>query len=134
MKAFISDFKAFISKGNVIDLAVAVVIGGSFNKIVTSLVNDLLMPLLSVLLGGNDFSNLSLTLREASSTSDELLLNYGLFLQNIVNFLIIALSIFVVIKAFSKFKRKEEVVIEEKAPSVTELSVLQDIKDLLEKR
>ena len=132
MKNFINEFKNFIHRGNVIDLAVAVVLGGAFNKIVSSFVNDVLMPLISLVLGGFNFSSLSYVIKEATETSEAVLLSYGLFIQNIVDFLIIALSVFVVIKVFSQFERKQEV-IEEKAPTETELSVLKEIKALLEK-
>lgn len=133
MKSFLSDFKAFIHKGNVIDLAVAVILGGAFNKIVSSFVADVLMPLISILLGGFDFKTLSYVIKEATETTEALTLNYGLFIQNIVDFLIIAFTIFVVIKVFSSFEKKQEV-IEEKAPIENELSVLKEIKELLEKR
>lgn len=133
MKSFMNEFKLFIHKGNVVDLAVAVILGSAFNKIVSSLVNDLLMPLISLLIGGMDFKSLSITLKKASEGIDPLLLNYGLFIQNIIDFIIIAFSIFTIIKLFAKFERKKEVE-EEKAPTENELSVLKDIKTLLERR
>ena len=125
MKSFINEFKSFIHRGNVIDLAVAVILGGAFNKIVSSFVNDVLMPFISILLGGFSFTNLTYVIKEATMTEEAVLLNYGLFIQNIVDFIIIALSIFFVIKTFSAFERKQEV-IEEKAPTETELSVLKE--------
>lgn len=114
------DFKDFAMKGNVMDLAVGVVIGGAFGKIVTSLVNDLIMPLVSLLVGGMDFANdfISLdgneylTLAEAQEAGAATL-NYGLFISAIIDFLIIALSIFLVIRQLNKFKKKEEVLEEE---------------------
>lgn len=133
MKTFLNEFKAFIHRGNVIDLAVAVILGASFNKIVSSFVNDVLMPLISILLGGFSFTELVYVIKEASETSVALTLNYGLFIQNIVDFLIIAFTIFMVIKVFSQFEKKQAVE-EEKAPTENELSVLKEIKDLLEKR
>lgn len=133
MKTFLNEFKAFIHRGNVIDLAVAVILGASFNKIVSSFVNDVLMPLISILLGGFSFTELVYVIKEASETSVALTLNYGLFIQNIVDFLIIAFTIFIVIKVFSQFEKKQAVE-EEKAPTENELSVLKEIKDLLEKR
>lgn len=113
----IKEFKDFAVKGNVVDLAVGVVIGGAFGKIVTSMVNDIIMPIVGLLLGGMDFSNYFLSLdgsnyvnlaeaQEAGAAT----LNYGLFIGAIIDFLIISFSIFLVIKQINKFKVKEEVV------------------------
>ena len=129
MKKFFSEFKTFISKGNVIDLAVAVVIGGAFNKIVTSLVEDVIMPLVGIIIGGIDFSSLKISLGDAN-------IMIGNFLQNIVNFLIVALTIFVVVKAFNKVsektKKKEEK--KEEAPKkADDILLLEEIRDLLKK-
>lgn len=121
----IKEFKEFAVKGNVIDLAVGVVIGGAFGKIVTSLVNDLIMPLVGLLLGGMDFSNLFVQLIDDGNTYATIdaaaeasipTLNYGLFISAIVDFLIIAFSIFMVIRSLNKFKKKEDVV-EEVSPT-----------------
>ena len=124
-----SDFKVFISRGNVVDMAVGVIIGGAFGKIVTSLVNDVLMPLIGVILGGLDFSNLSIKFNDAT-------ISYGLFIQSIIDFLIIATCIFVMVKFFEKLKKKEEVkeekVEEEKVSEEVEL--LREIRDLLKKK
>lgn len=110
----LKEFKEFAVKGNMIDLAVGVVIGGAFGKIVTSLVNDVIMPLVGLLLGNVDFSNLFLALGEGNFKTIEqannagvATLNYGLFLNNIIDFLIIAFSIFIVIKQLNRFKKKE---------------------------
>lgn len=109
-KVFMQDFKAFISKGNVIDLGVAVVIGAAFNKIVTSLVNDIIMPLISLLVGGLNVSDWKWVIQgavydEAGNISTaETALNYGSFLQNVLDFLVVAFSIFVVLRAFSKLQ------------------------------
>jgi len=124
-----SDFKAFISRGNVVDMAVGVIIGGAFGKIVTSLVNDVLMPLIGVLLGGLDFSNLSIKFKDAT-------IAYGLFIQTIIDFLIIAACIFVMVKFFEKLKKKEEIK-EEKVEEVKtseEVELLREIRDLLKKK
>ena len=94
-----ADFRKFISRGNVVDMAVGVIIGGAFGKIVTSLVNDVLTPIIGVFLGGLNFSELSFGLKDAQ-------INYGLFIQTIVDFLIIALCIFAMIKVFERFKKK----------------------------
>lgn len=125
LKKGASDFKAFISRGNVVDMAVGVIIGGAFGKIVTSLVNDVLMPFVGILLGGVDFSKLSVTIGDAK-------ILYGSFIQTIIDFLIIAFCIFVIVKLFERFKKKEEVVAEEVKKS-DELLVLEEIRDLLKK-
>ncbi|HVJ49695.1 large conductance mechanosensitive channel protein MscL [Desulfitobacterium sp.] len=113
----LKEFKEFAMKGNVVDLAIGVIIGGAFGKIVTSLVNDIIMPLVGVLLGKVDFSNLFITLGSGHfATIEEAkkalvpTLNYGLFINNIIDFLIVAFSIFFVIRQLSRFtKKKEEV-------------------------
>ena len=132
MKKFIEDFKAFALKGNIIDLAVAVVVGGAFNTIVKSLVNDIIMPIIGVLTGGINFTQFHIVLVNAVGKKPAVTLNIGMFIQNVINFLIIALSIFVVIKLFSKLQRKkekEEEEVEEKIEENTEL--LREIRDLL---
>ncbi len=126
IKKEMSDFKTFISRGNVVDMAVGVIIGGAFGKIVSSLVNDVLMPLLGIVLGGLNFNNLKINVGEASIT-------YGVFLQTIIDFLIISFSIFMMIKLFEKFKKKEEPKIEEEKKS-EEVLLLEEIRDLLKKQ
>ena len=118
-----SDFKVFISRGNVVDMAVGVIIGGAFGKIVTSLVNDVLMPFVGILLGGVDFSELSITIGNAK-------ILYGSFIQTIIDFLIIAFCIFMIVKLFEKFKKKEEVAMPQKSDEVV---ILEEIRDLLKK-
>ena len=122
-------FKKFISRGNVVDMAVGVIIGGAFGKIVTSLVNDIVMPLIGLLIGGLNFSNLAVTIGEAK-------IAYGNFIQTIVDFLIIALCIFAVISLFEKFKKKEEEKPEEPAVPVKsdEAILLEEIRDLLKQK
>ena len=128
IKKELSEFKTFIARGNVIDMAVGVIIGGAFGKIVTSLVNDILMPLIGTILGGLDFSSLSLKINDAN-------IAYGAFIQSVVDFLIIAFCIFMMIKLFEKFKfeeKKEEV--KEEAPKKSdEVLLLEEIRDLLKK-
>ncbi|MBO4600920.1 MAG: large conductance mechanosensitive channel protein MscL [Bacilli bacterium] len=123
------EFKEFISKGNVIDLAVGVVIGSAFGAIVTSLVNDIIMPLVGIILGGIDFTALTLNVKDAT-------ICYGLFIQQVVNFLIIAFCIFLVIKFINRLNRKktkEEA--KEEAPKKSEdVILLEEIRDLLKKR
>ena len=124
MKKGASEFKEFISRGNVVDMAVGVIIGGAFGKIVTSLVNDILMPIIGAFIGGLDFSNLMIKVGSAKIT-------YGLFIQSVVDFLIIALCIFLMIKVFEKFKKAEE----EEAPKKSdEAQLLEEIRDLLKKK
>lgn len=120
-----SEFKKFISRGNVVDMAVGVIIGGAFGKIVTSLVQDILMPLIGVLLGGLNFTSLSIKVGSANVA-------YGTFLQTIVDFLIISFSIFAVIKLFEKFKKKEEV--QEEVKKADDVLLLEEIRDLLKKQ
>ena len=128
LKKGASDFKEFISRGNVVDMAVAVVIGAAFGKIVTSLVNDIIMPTVGILIGGLDFSGLVLKVKDAT-------INYGLFIQAIVDFLIIAFCIFLVVKLFEKFKRKEEVApVVEEPKKTDEVLLLEEIRDLLKKK
>lgn len=118
------DFKEFISRGNVVDMAVGVIIGGAFGKIVSSLVNDVLMPFVGILLGGIDFSKLSFAIGDAK-------ILYGSFIQTVIDFLIIAFCIFIIVKLFEKFRKKEEVSsVDEKS---SEVLILEEIRDLLKK-
>lgn len=122
----IKEFKEFISRGNVIDLAVGVIIGGAFGKIVTSLVNDIIMPIVGIIIGGLNFSQLSVSVGEAT-------IAYGAFIQSIVDFFIIALCIFLIIKLINRLRRKKEAPVEEPKepePSKEEL-LLAEIRDLL---
>lgn len=124
----LKEFKKFISKGNVVDLAVGVIIGGAFGKIVSSLVNDILMPIIGILIGGIDFSSLSIKVGSAKIT-------YGMFIQNIIDFLIIAFCVFIFVKIVNKISnlaKKEEKAEEEKITE-TELSVLKEIREELKK-
>jgi large conductance mechanosensitive channel len=136
--SLLKEFKEFAVKGNVIDLAVAVIIGGAFGKIVSSFVNDMVMPPLGVLLGGVDFKDLAITLRDAYTTSEgvemaAVVLSYGNFIQNIVDFVIIAFVIFMAIQAMNRFKKKEEAApAPPEAPSKSEV-LLEEIRDLLKK-
>jgi large conductance mechanosensitive channel len=116
------EFKKFAVKGNVIDLAVAVIIGAAFGKIVKSLVDDIIMPLLGILLGGISFTNLKVTVGDAVIT-------YGVFLQNVVDFFLIALVIFFIIRLYKKMERKEEIKAEVTVDQKEEL--LKEIRDLL---
>lgn len=126
MKGFIKEFKEFISRGSVIDLAVAVVIGGAFTKIVNSLVDDIIMPIIGVIIGGINFENLMITVGTAE-------IKYGMFIQTIVNFILISLVIFSIIKSINQFKKKEEEKPEEPAAPSEDIVLLTEIRDLLRK-
>ncbi|MFT8319687.1 MAG: large conductance mechanosensitive channel protein MscL [Bacillus sp. (in: firmicutes)] len=119
-----NEFKKFAMRGNVVDLAVGVIIGSAFSKIVSSLVKDVITPLIGILIGGLDFSNLSFNYKEAD-------IMYGLFIQSIFDFFIIAFSIFMVIKVLSRFKKKEEVKKEETKKTDSKEELLMEIRDLL---
>ena len=131
----IKEFKNFAVKGNVLDLAIGVIIGGAFGKIVSSLVSDILMPPISLLTGGVNFSNLKIVLKKASENNEVIAFNYGLFLENVFNFLIIAFSVFMFVKVINAMKKKEEEEIkkeEAKTPS-EEVKLLTEIRDSLKK-
>lgn len=106
--SMMSEFKDFAMRGNVVDMAVGIVIGGAFGKIVSSFVNDVLMPPIGMLMGGVDFTTLAMTLQEATAEAEAVTLNYGMFIQTVLDFLIIAFAIFMVIKAMNAAKKKEE--------------------------
>lgn len=138
---FLADFKAFAMKGNIVDMAVGVIIGGAFGKIVTSLVNDVIMPVVGLATGGVNFTELKATLHDAvldpatqEVVKEAVMLNYGMFIQNIVDFLIIAFSIFMALKVIVKFKKKEaETPAAPPAPSKEEV-LLTEIRDLLKNK
>jgi len=127
------EFKAFAMKGNVIDLAIAVVIGGAFGKIVTSLVNDLLMPAIGVLMGGISFADLKYVISPASGDVAEVAVLYGAFIQSIVDFLIVAFSVFLFVKLLAARKKKEEEAPAPPAEPPKDLVLLEEIRDLLKK-
>lgn len=129
----LQEFKAFAMRGNVVDMAVGIIIGGAFGKIVSSFVSDVIMPPIGVLLGGVDFSNLSLVIKEAAEEAEAVTLNYGAFLMTVLDFIIIAFAIFMVIKGMNSLKKKEE---EKPAPPpepTKEETLLTEIRDLLKK-
>jgi len=134
----VKEFKEFAVKGNMIDMAVGIIIGAAFGKIVSSIVNDIFMPPIGLLIGGLDFTDLKATLKaagvnDAGEAVNAVTLNWGMFIQTAIDFLIIALVIFLVIKAMNKLKKKEEVKpAEPPAPTKTEL-LLEEIRDLLKK-
>ncbi len=127
-------FKEFISKGNVVDMAVGVVIGSAFGKIVTSLVEDIIMPLIGIIVGGIDFSHLSV--KVGLDEANQAVLAYGKFIQSVVDFLIVAFCIFIVVRMFERFRdklKKEEPAAEAPAKS-DEVKLLEEIRDLLKKK
>lgn len=133
----LKEFKEFAMRGNVIDLAVGVVIGGAFGKIVTSLVNDVIMPPIGVLTGGVDFSELKVVLKPADNSDPahkiaEVAINYGTFINTLIQFIIIAFAIFMVVKAINRLSRKKE----EAAPAAppADVVLLTEIRDLLKTR
>ena len=124
LKGGASDFKKFISRGDVVDMAVGIIIGAAFGKIVTSLVDDILMPVIGMIIGGVDFTDLSIKVGSAT-------LKYGMFIQSIVDFLIVAFCIFLVVKIFEKFKKQEA----EKEPELADdVKLLTEIRDLLKNK
>ncbi len=133
-QAFLQEFKEFAMKGNVVDLAVGVIIGGAFGKVVSSLVSDIIMPPLGILIGGVDFKNLSITLKdsginESGQSIPAVTLNYGAFIQTAFDFVIVAAAIFVAIKLMNRLRRREEHNTDTPKPNQEKL--LEEIRDLL---
>jgi large conductance mechanosensitive channel len=129
--SMIKEFKAFAMRGNVVDMAVGIIIGGAFGKIVSSLVTDVIMPPIGMLMGGVDFSSLGVTLRAANETGPAVLLKYGVFINTVIDFLIVAFVIFLMIRAMNSLKKKQE---EQPAPPPApskEEALLGEIRDLL---
>lgn len=132
--SLLADFKKFAMRGNVIDLAVAVVIGAAFGRIVTSFVNDVLMPPIGLLLGGVDFTEFMITLKDATEEAAAVTINYGAFIQQVVDFTIVAFAIFIVIKGFERMKKKEEVKPAAPPKPSAEETLLTEIRDLLKEK
>lgn len=130
---FFDEFKKFAVKGNVIDLAVGIIIGASFGKIVSSLVSDIIMPPIGLLLGGVDFSNFMITLKSASESQEAVVIRYGLFLNTLIDFLIIAFAVFWLIKGINLLKSKEENKPSTPPEPPAEIKLLTEIRDLLKK-
>ncbi|MBF6648416.1 large-conductance mechanosensitive channel protein MscL [Methylobacter sp. BlB1] len=126
------EFKEFAIKGNAIDMAIGIIIGAAFGKIISSLVDDIIMPPIGMLIGGVDFTNLAVTLKEATLDTPAVTLNYGNFIQTLVNFTIIAFAVFMIVKLINRFRRKQEAA-PEPAPTKEEL-LLAEIRDLLRER
>ncbi len=131
MKKFFEEFKTFISRGNVIDMAVGIIVGSAFTAIVTSLVNDIITPLIAKLIGGLNFENLKIVLTEASGDIEETAVYYGVFIQKIIDFIIVAFIIFLVVKGINAMHRKKE---EAPAPAPKpdpQIELLTEIRDLM---
>jgi len=131
--SIVSEFKEFAVKGNMVDLAVGVIIGGAFGKIVASLVENVLMPPIGMLLGGMDFSSMAITLKAGVGDVKPVMLKYGLFMNSMVDFLIIAFVLFMVIKGINAMKRKKEEAPAAPAPPPAQEVLLTEIRDLLKK-
>ena len=140
MKKFFQDFKKFITRGNVVDMAVGIITGGAFGKIVTSLVNDIIMPPIGMLLGDKNFSELAITLKPAVGDAEAVLWKYGSFIQVCVDFFIIAISVFIMIKVINKLSSlrdddDEKATTPEPAPEPTKEEILlTEIRDLLKEK
>lgn len=130
----VSEFKQFAMKGNVADMAVGIIIGAAFGKIVSSFVGDLIMPPLGLLIGGVDFTSLAITLKQASEGVEAVTLNYGKFIQTIFDFTIVAFAIFMVIKGMNKLKKAEEAAPAAPPAPSAEQVLLAEIRDLLKER
>ena len=128
----LKEFKEFAVKGNVVDMAVGIVIGAAFGKIITSLVGDVIMPPIGVAMGGVDFSSLSIIVQEAIGKKPAVVISYGKFLQTIIDFIIIAFAIFMVVKGINSLKKKEEAAAPAAPPNQEVL--LAEIRDLLKKK
>jgi len=135
MKKFFSEFKAFISRGNVMDLAVGVVVGSAFTAIVNSLVNDIVMPVVGIIVGGINFTELKYVITPAVGDIPESAIYYGSFIQAIVNFLLVALVVFTVIKAINKLHKKKEEAKEAEPPKPSEeVLLMREIRDILKEK
>jgi len=137
MGKFMTEFREFAMRGNVVDMAVGIIIGAAFGKIVSSFVADIIMPPLGLALGGVDFSDLAVTLQAATEGAAAVTLNYGKFIQTVVDFVIIAMAIFVAIRVMNKLKRKEEAKPAEPPPPPepsAEEKLLSEIRDILKSR
>lgn len=138
MKKFLSEFKEFAMRGNVVDMAVGVIIGAAFGKIVTSLVNDIIMPVIGVLTGGVNFSDKKFVIQQAVANGEtivtpEVAVTWGAFVQTVIDFIIIAFCIFVAIKAINRLKRPEPEPAPEASAAPTQEELLTEIRDLLKK-
>lgn len=132
--SILSEFKAFAVKGNVVDMAVGIIIGAAFGKIVSSFVGDVIMPPIGMLIGGVDFSNLAVTLKAADGDTPAVLLSYGKFLQTVFDFVIVAFAIFMGVKAINRLKKEEAAAPAAPAAPTVDQQLLSEIRDLLKSR
>jgi large conductance mechanosensitive channel len=130
----VQEFKTFAMRGNVVDMAVGIIIGGAFGKIVSSLVADVMMPPIGLLIGGVNFANLAVTIKEATADAAAVTLNYGRFVQTVVDFMIVAFAIFLVVKGMNALKKKEEAAPAAPPPPTKEESLLAEIRDILKRK
>ena len=130
----IQEFKTFAMRGNVVDMAVGIIIGGAFGKIVSSFVADVIMPPIGILIGGVDFSNLAIVLKEAVGDVAAVTINYGAFIQTVLDFIIIAFAIFMAIKAMNSLKKEKEETPEEPPAPSKEETLLTEIRDILQQK
>ncbi|MFH0869490.1 MAG: large-conductance mechanosensitive channel protein MscL [archaeon] len=131
---FLKEFKAFAMRGNVVDMAVGIIIGGAFGKIVSSFVSDVVMPPIGILLGNVDFKELMFVMKPATETTAAVAIRYGMFISTVIDFLIIALAIFMAIKVMNRMRRKEEAAPSEPAKPSEEVVLLTEIRDSLNKK
>lgn len=130
----VKEFKEFAIKGNVVDMAVGIIVGAAFGKIVSSFVGDVIMPPIGVLLGGVDFTNLAFIIKEAVDKNPAVIISYGKFIQTLIDFVIIAFAIFVAVKAINSLKKKEAAAPEAPAVASNEELLLVEIRDLLKEK
>ena len=133
---FFAEFRKFIARGNVLDMAVGMVVGAAFTAIVTSAVNDIIMPVIGLVIGGIDFSDLKIVLKAATETDPEVAIRYGVFINAIISFVVIAFCVFCVVKGFNKLhdvKKKEEAKPAAPAAPPADIQLLTEIRDLLKK-
>lgn len=134
MKKWLSEFKTFAMRGNMIDMAVGIIIGAAFGTVVSSLVGDVIMPPIGLLLGGVDFADLAVVLKAAEGETPAVVLGYGKFLQAVINFLIIAFAVFLLVKTINMMRRKQEEAPAEPPKPTKEEELLTDIRDLLKRK
>ncbi|MEM9530937.1 MAG: large-conductance mechanosensitive channel protein MscL [Pseudomonadota bacterium] len=132
--ALMKEFKEFALRGNVVDMAVGIIIGAAFGKIVSSLVKDIIMPPIGVAIGGVDFTNLSYTIQEATAEAEAVVISYGQFIQTIIDFLIVAIAIFVAVKVMNSLKKEEEEAPAAPPEPSDEVKLLTEIRDALAKQ
>ncbi len=132
--SILKEFKEFAVKGNVVDMAVGIIIGAAFGKIVSSIVSDVIMPPIGLIIGGVDFSKLAITLKQASGDAAAVVISYGKFIQTVVDFTIVAFAIFMLIKAINTLKRKQEAAVQPPPGPSKEQLLLSEIRDILKEK